>query len=85
MAGVAAAGVPPTGPGAAFTFMQRTAVVPGCGRSESNAQMTGSRYGLVAPRPQVARVLQICLLDQRLPAFATIDDALEHFTVLASA
>ncbi|HEY1346337.1 MAG TPA: STAS domain-containing protein [Streptosporangiaceae bacterium] len=50
----------------------------------NHAEMTGRRYGLIAPRPQVTKVLRICGLDQRLPVFATVDDALEHFTVLAS-
>jgi anti-anti-sigma factor len=51
----------------------------------NHADQAGCRYGLVAPRPQVARVLRICRLDQRLPVFATTDDALVHLTVMASA
>jgi anti-anti-sigma factor len=51
----------------------------------NHADQTGCRYGLVAPQPQVARVLRICRLDQRLPVFATTDDALVHLTVMASA
>ena len=41
---------------------------------------TGCRYGLIAPRPQLVKALQITSLDQRLPAFATVDDALTHLT-----
>jgi anti-anti-sigma factor len=44
----------------------------------NHADQTGCRYGLISPRPQVAKVIRICRLDQRLPVFATIDDALEH-------
>jgi anti-anti-sigma factor len=51
----------------------------------NHADQTGCRYGLIAPQPQVAKVLRICRLDQRLPVFATVDDALVHFAVLTSA
>jgi hypothetical protein len=46
---------------------------------------TGCRYGLIAPQPPVARVLRITRLDQRLPVFATIGDALAHLAPIASA
>jgi len=51
----------------------------------NHADRAGCRYGLVAPQPRVARVLQICRLDQRLPMFATVDDALAHLTAGACA
>ena len=51
----------------------------------NHADRMGCHYGLVAPRSQVAKVLQICRLDQRLPVFATIDDVMVHLTVVASA
>ena len=47
-------------------------------RIANHADKTGCRYGLIAPQPQVAKVLRICRLDQRMPVFATIDDALAH-------
>jgi anti-sigma B factor antagonist len=41
----------------------------------NHADKTGCRYGFIAPRPVVAKVLRITGLDQRMPVFATIDDA----------
>ena len=49
-------------------------------RIANRADTTGCRCGLIAPRPQLVKVLQITGLDQRLPAFATVDDALTHLT-----
>jgi anti-sigma B factor antagonist len=51
----------------------------------NHADKTGCRYGLIAPRPLVAKVLRITGLDQRMPVFATIDDAVAHLAVRASA
>ena len=47
-------------------------------RIANHADKTGCRYGLIAPQPQVAKVLRICRLEQRMPVFATIDDARAH-------
>ena len=49
-------------------------------RIANRADIIGCRYGLIAPRPQLVKVLQITGLDQRLPAFASVDDALTHLT-----
>jgi anti-anti-sigma factor len=54
-------------------------------RIANHADKTGCRYGLIAPQPQVAKVLRICRLDQRMPVFATIGEALAHFPAIASA
>jgi anti-anti-sigma factor len=51
----------------------------------SHADQAGCRYALIAPQPRVAKVLRICHLDQRLPVFATVGDALAHLTVVAAA
>ena len=51
----------------------------------NHADKTGCRYGLIAPRPLVAKVLRITGLDQRMPVFATIDDALARLTAMTSA
>jgi len=53
-------------------------------RIAKRADMTGGRCALIAPQPQVAKVL-ICRLNQRLPVFATVDDALADLTATASA
>ncbi len=42
----------------------------------NHADAAGCRFGLIAPRPPVAKVLGISGLDSRLPVFAAIDDAL---------
>jgi anti-anti-sigma factor len=49
------------------------------------ADRTRCRYGLIAPQPRVAKVLQVCRLDQRLPVFAAVGDALENLTAMAGA
>jgi anti-anti-sigma regulatory factor len=54
-------------------------------RIASRADQAGCRYGLIAPQPPVAKVLRTSRLDQRLPVFATIDHALAHLAVMASA
>ena len=51
----------------------------------NHADRAGCRYGLIAPQPWVARVLRICRLDQRLPMFAAVGDALAHLTAGACA
>jgi anti-anti-sigma factor len=48
-------------------------------RIANQADAAGCRYGLIAPRPPVATLLHITRLDQRLPVFATIGDALAQF------
>ncbi len=48
----------------------------------NHADWTGCRYGLIAPQPRVAKVLQICRLHQRLPVFATFGDALDHLAAM---
>jgi anti-sigma B factor antagonist len=50
----------------------------------NHADKTGCRYGLIAPQPLVAKALRITGLDQRMPVFATIDDALARLTARAS-
>ena len=47
-------------------------------RIATRADTTGCRFGLIAPRPQLMKVLQITGLDQRLPVFASVNDALAH-------
>ncbi len=47
-------------------------------RIANRADATGCRYGLIAPRPQLMKVMRITGLDQRLPVFASVNDALAH-------
>ena len=49
-------------------------------RIANHADAAGCRFGLIAPRPPVAKILRISGLDSRLPVFATIDDALALLT-----
>ena len=42
-------------------------------RIANDADAAGCRYGLIAPRPNVAAILQITGLDSRLPVFAAMD------------
>ena len=49
----------------------------------NHADAAGCRYGLVAPQPPVAKLLRITGLNARMPAFATIEDALAHVTPMA--
>jgi len=44
-------------------------------RIANHADAAGCGFGLIAPRPLVAKILRISGLDGRLPVFATIDDA----------
>ena len=41
----------------------------------NQADAAGCGFGLIAPRPPVAKILRISGLDSRIPVFATIDDA----------
>jgi anti-sigma B factor antagonist len=45
-------------------------------RIANQADAAGCGFGLIAPRPQVAKILRVSGLDSRMPVFATIDDAL---------
>jgi anti-anti-sigma factor len=54
-------------------------------RIANHADATGCRFGLIAPRPPVAKILRISGLDSRLPVFAAIADALALLTATASA
>jgi len=42
----------------------------------NQADAAGCGFGLIAPRPQVAKILWISGLDRRMPVFATVGDAL---------
>ena len=44
-------------------------------RIANQADAAGCGFGLIAPRPPVAKILRISGLDSRMPVFATIDDA----------
>jgi anti-anti-sigma factor len=50
----------------------------------NHADQAQCRYALIAPQPQVAKVLRITRLDQRMPIFATVGDALTYLTPRAS-
>jgi anti-anti-sigma factor len=41
----------------------------------NRADAAGCRYGLIGPQPRVAKLLRITRLDQRMPVFTTINDA----------
>ena len=45
-------------------------------RIANQADRAGCRYGLLAAQPQVVNLLRLTSLDQRLPVFATVGDAL---------
>ena len=49
----------------------------------NQADAAGCGFGLIAPRPQVAKILRISGLDRRMPVFATVDDALALRTATA--
>ena len=51
-------------------------------RIANQADRAGCRLALIAPQPPVAKVLRICRLDQRLPAFATTGHALADLTAV---
>jgi anti-sigma B factor antagonist len=44
-------------------------------RIANHADAAGCGFGLIAPRPLVAKILRLSGLDSRIPVFATIDDA----------
>jgi anti-sigma B factor antagonist len=46
-------------------------------RIANQADAAERHYGLIAPQPQIAKILRISGLNRRLPVFATIDDALQ--------
>jgi anti-sigma B factor antagonist len=52
-------------------------------RIANQADAAGCRYGLIAPRPPIAKMLRIGDLSRRLPVFATIDDALADLAATA--
>ena len=45
-------------------------------RIANQADAAGCGFGLIAPRPPVAKLLRVSGLDSRMPVSATIDDAL---------
>src|SRR5215471_11168395 len=45
-------------------------------RIANHADQAGFRHGLLAAKPQLVRLLRLTGLDQRLPVFASIGDAL---------
>ena len=51
----------------------------------NQADAAGCGFGLIAPRPPVAKLLRISGLDSRIPVFATTGDALELLTAAATA
>ena len=51
-------------------------------RIANQADKAGCRLALIAPQPQVAKVLRICRLDQRVPVFATTGHALADLTAV---
>jgi anti-anti-sigma factor len=54
-------------------------------RIANQADAAGCGFGLIAPRPLVAKILKISGLDSRMPVFATAGDALALRTVIAGA
>jgi anti-anti-sigma factor len=52
-------------------------------RIANQADAAGCGFGLIAPRPLVAKILRISGLDSRLPVFATINDAPALLTATA--
>ncbi len=54
-------------------------------RIANHADAAGCRYSLIAPRPQVAGILRICGLGDRLPACATVEDALAQVAAMDGA
>jgi anti-anti-sigma factor len=45
-------------------------------RIANQADEAGCRFGLIAPRPPIAKILRITGLNSRMPVFATVDYAL---------
>jgi anti-sigma B factor antagonist len=54
-------------------------------RIANHADSLGCRFGLIAPQPLVAKLLRITRLDQRMPVFTTVDDALATWPASAPA
>ena len=52
-------------------------------RIANQADAAGCGFGLIAPRPPVAKILRISGLDSRMQVFATIDDAQILLTAVA--
>jgi anti-anti-sigma factor len=52
-------------------------------RIANQADAARCGFGLIAPRPPVAKVLRISGLDSRMPVFAAIDDARILLTAVA--
>ena len=52
-------------------------------RIANQADAAGCRFGLIAPRPPVAKILRISGLNSRMPVFAAIDDARALLTAVA--
>jgi anti-sigma B factor antagonist len=54
-------------------------------RTANDAESAGCGFGLIAPKPQVAKILRITALDSRFRVFATIEQAFQHrFTTPAA-
>jgi anti-anti-sigma factor len=53
-------------------------------RIANHADAARCRFGLIAPRPPVAKILRISCLDSRMPVFATTGDALALLTATAA-
>jgi len=53
-------------------------------RIANHADAAGCRFGLIAPRPPVAKILRISGLNNRLPVFATTDDARALLTAIGA-
>jgi len=53
-------------------------------RIANQADAAGRGFGLIAPRPPVAKILRISGLDSRMPVFASTDDALALLTAPAT-
>jgi anti-anti-sigma factor len=49
------------------------------------AEAAGCRYGLVAPQSQMTKLLRITGLDQRMPVFTTLNQALTGLTARVDA
>lgn len=47
-------------------------------RMANDADSAGCAFGLIAPKPQVAKILRITALDNRFRVFATIEQAFQH-------
>ena len=54
-------------------------------RIANQADAAGCGFGLIAPRPPVAKILRISGLDRPMPVFATAGDALALRTATAGA